>query len=104
MTNLILNIVVLLVIAAGAWWLTGNDKTAGGESKRDLHFTRALRCVAVVFLAAAFLWFIEQPNMGFAGIPFLIILPMSIAIVLRSSLSELFTHGLLHFMELIAAR
>jgi thioredoxin-like negative regulator of GroEL len=96
---IVLNTVVLALVATGAWWLTGIDKTAGGESKRSRHFTRALRCVAVLFLAAVFIWFVEQPGMGFAGIPFLIIIPVSIALLLRSSVSELFTHGFLRFLD-----
>ena len=88
---LLLNIGVLAFVAGGAWWLTGIDNTVSGESKRDCHFTRTLRCVAVSFLAAVFIWFVEQPGMGFAGIPFLLIIPVSIALILRSSVSELFT-------------
>ncbi len=96
---IVLNIVVLALVAVGAWWLTGIDKTVSSESKRNRHLTRALRCVAVLFLAAVFVWFVEQPGMGFAGIPFLIIIPVSIALLLRSSVSELFTHGFLRFMD-----
>ncbi len=93
------NIGVLALVAGGAWWLTGIDKTTGGESKRNRHFTRALRCVAVLLLTAVFVWFVEQPGMGFAGIPFLIIIPVSIALILRSSVSELFTHGFLRLVD-----
>ena len=96
---ILLNIGVLALVAGGAWWLTGRDKTAGGESKRGHYFTRALRCVAVWFLAAVFVWFVEQPGMGFAGIPFLIILPVSIALILRSSVSELLAHGFLRLID-----
>lgn len=94
-----LNLVILLLIGAGVWWLTGIDKTVSGEGKRDRHFFRALRCVAVVFLAWAFLWFIEQPDMGYGGIPFLIILPVSIALVLRSPLAEFFSGGFLRLLD-----
>src|ERR1017187_8999910 len=86
---ILLNIGVLALVAWGAWWLTGIDKTVSGESKSSHHFTRALRCIAVLFLAAVFIWFVEQPGMGYGGIPFLIIIPLSIAIVLRSAVSEL---------------
>ena len=34
---------VLAAVAGGTWWLTGIDKTPGGESKRNHHLTRALR-------------------------------------------------------------
>jgi hypothetical protein len=53
----------------------------------------------VVFLAAVFVWFVEQPGMGFAGIPFLLIIPVSIALILRSSVSELFTHGFIRLLD-----
>jgi hypothetical protein len=94
-----LNVGVLAMIGAGLWWLTGIDKTAGGESKRSHHFTRALRCVAVVFLSAAFGWCIEDPGLGAGAIPFVIIIPVSIALILRSSIAELFTHGFLGFLD-----
>src|ERR1035438_4396613 len=93
------NIIVLVLVGAGAWWLTGLDKTVSGESKRGHHFTRALRCGAVLFLAAAFVWFIEDPGLGYGGIPFLIIIPVSVALVLRSAVSELFTHGFLRLVD-----
>jgi tetratricopeptide (TPR) repeat protein len=96
---ILLNIGVLVFVAGGAWWLTGIDKTAGGESKRSRYFSRALRCLVILFLAAGFLWFIEQPNLGLGGIPFLLILPVSIALVLRSSVSELFAHGFLQLLD-----
>jgi hypothetical protein len=93
-----LNLGLLALIGTGAWWLTGVDKTPGGESKRSHHFTRALRCIAVIFLSWAFIWFIENPGLGAGGIPFLIIIPVSIALVLRSSAAEVFAGG---FMRLI---
>jgi tetratricopeptide (TPR) repeat protein len=96
---ILLNIGVLAGTALGTWWLTGIDKTVSGESKRDRHLTRAVRCVAVSFLAAVYVWFVEQPGMGFAGIPFLLIIPVSIALILRSSVSELFTHGFIRFLD-----
>ncbi|HUC86017.1 MAG TPA: tetratricopeptide repeat protein [Candidatus Acidoferrales bacterium] len=92
------NIIILAVIAAGTWWLTGFDKTAGGESKRGHHLTRALRCIAVVFLSMVFVWFLEAPP-GPGGIPILIITPLCIAIVLRSSLSEVLAHGFVGLVD-----
>ena len=96
---ILLNIGVLALVAGLTWWLTGIDKTMGGESKRDRRLSRAVRCVAVLFLVAVFLGFAEQSSPGLAGIPVLLIVPVSIALVLRSSLSELFTHGLLRFLD-----
>jgi tetratricopeptide (TPR) repeat protein len=93
-----LNIGILAVIALGVWWLTGIDKNVSGESKRDRHFSRALRCGAVVFLVAAFLWLVEG-DMGYGGIPLLLIIPVSIALLLRSSLSELFAGGFLQLID-----
>jgi len=92
-----LNIGILVIVALGAWWLTGLDKSFNGESKRDRHFTRALRTVAVVFLIAGFLWTVED-DLGYGGVPLLLIIPVSIALLLRSSISELFAGG---FMRLI---
>jgi hypothetical protein len=92
------HIAILTAVAAGTWWLTGLDKTAAGESKRDHYLTRALRCGAVVFLSWIFLWILESPaNPG--QIPLLIIVPMSMAIVLRSALSEVFTHGFMRWLD-----
>ena len=88
---------ILLLLGAGTWWLTGVDNTVGGESKRDHHLTRAVRCVAVVFLSAIFIGALGQS--GFAVIPVLIIVPLSIALVLRSSLAEVFTHGFLGLVD-----
>jgi tetratricopeptide (TPR) repeat protein len=96
---ILLNIALLTGIALGAWWLTGRDKTFGGESKHSHHLTRAIRTVVVVFLSAALLWFAEAPDFGFGGIPILIILPMCMALVLRSSLSEVFAHGFLTMID-----
>ena len=96
---ILFNIALLTGIALGTWLLTGRDKTFGGESKHSHHLTRAIRTIAVVFLSAAFIWFAEAPGFGYGGIPILIILPMGIALVLRSSLSEVFTHGFLGMID-----
>jgi hypothetical protein len=96
---ILLNIVVLVVAAGGTWCLTGLDKTAGGESKRNHHLTRALRCVAVVFLVALFLSTLGAGGLSVNSIPVLLISPVGIALVLRSSLSELFTHGFIGLLD-----
>jgi hypothetical protein len=93
-----LNIGIVVVCALGVWWLTGLDKSFSGESKRDRHFTRALRCGAVVFLVAVFLWLVEG-DLGYGGIPLLLIIPVSIALLLRSSVSELFAGGFLRLVD-----
>jgi tetratricopeptide (TPR) repeat protein len=92
------NIAILLAVATGVWWLTGLDKTTSGETKRGHYLTRALRCVAIVFLVAVFLWFIRGGG-GAAAAVLLLIIPVSIALVLRSSLAEVFSHGLLRLMD-----
>lgn len=92
------NIAVLVLVAAGTWWLGGVDRTSGGESKRDHHLTRALRCLAVVFFAALFLLAIEL-NLGYFAIPLLMIAPISIALILRSSLAEIGAHGFLRGID-----
>lgn len=96
---LYLNLAVLAVIGAMTWWLTGLDKTAGGESKRSHYFTRTLRCLGVVFLFACMLGLAQLPGIGIGGMPVLIIFPVGIALLLRSSIAELFTHGFLRMID-----
>ena len=95
---ILLNIIVLVVVALGAWWLTGIDKNVSGESKRDRYFFRAVRCVIVLFLVAVLLWVAEQPASP-GGVLMLLIVPTSIALMLRSSIAEFFTHGFLRFLD-----
>jgi len=78
---LLVKLAILALFGWGTWWLTGIDKTPAGESKRDHHLTRALRCVGVVFFSMSLLWFMS--------IPTLMIAPICIAIILRGSLSEI---------------
>ena len=94
-----LNPGLLALIGTGAWWLTGIDKTVSGESKRSHYLTRALRCAAVLFLSAMFIEVVENPGLGAAAIPFLIVLPLSIALVLRSAVSELFAGGFFRLLD-----
>ena len=92
------NIGVLTAIAAGVWWLTGLDKTAAGESKRGHYLTRALRCLVIILLVTVFLWFIQGGG-GVGGVVFLLIIPVAIALVLRSSLAEVFSQGFLRVVD-----
>jgi hypothetical protein len=95
---ILVNILVLAVIAAGVWWLTGMDKTWGGESKRGHHLTRALRSIGVVLLAAALITVIESPASP-GAIPLLLIAPAGIGLLLRSPISEVFTHGFMRVLD-----
>jgi len=94
---LLLNIVILTVIAVVLWFITGKDKTISGESKRDRHLTRAIRCVIALFLLLAVLWAAENPCPE--GVPILVIAPVCFALVMRSAISELFTHGFLGLLD-----
>ena len=96
---ILINLAILLLVAVGAWWLTGFDKTAGGESKRTHYVFRTIRCAAIVWLAGVFLWFIEDRSGGMGGAVLLMIIPPSLALLLRSSISELFTHGFLRLVD-----
>jgi tetratricopeptide (TPR) repeat protein len=96
---ILLNIGVLVLVAWGAWWLTGFDKTPGGESKRTHYFSRTIRCIAIVWLAGVFLWFMEDRNGGMGGAVLLLIIPPALALLLRSSLAELLTHGFLRLID-----
>lgn len=84
------NMAVLLVVAAVTWWLTGLDKNYAGESKRGRRVTRMLRTVAVMFLV----WL-----MMVGGVVVLLFAPVAMALLLRSSLSEIFAGGFLRLLD-----
>jgi thioredoxin-like negative regulator of GroEL len=91
--KILLDIVVLAAIALGTWWLTGFDKTAGGESKRGHHLSRAIRCVVVVFLSGILVC------SGLINMHIVIFIAFGIALALLSPLSELFTQGFLRMVD-----
>ncbi|HSY17045.1 MAG TPA: tetratricopeptide repeat protein [Candidatus Acidoferrales bacterium] len=95
---LLLNLAILAVIGAIVWWLTGYDKTVSGESKRGMYEARALRCLLVLFAVAVMLW-VSEGGGGYAGGVLLLIFPVCIALLLRSCLSEIFTHGFLRMAD-----
>jgi len=95
---LLINLAILTAIGGFVWWLTGHDKSVTGESKRGRHLTRAIRCILVVSLMAVMLWAAEEPP-SLAMMPILVIVPVCIALVLRSSVSEIFAHGFLRFLD-----
>jgi len=98
MSLLLINLVILALIAAGTWWLTGKDVSWGGESKQTHRLSRALRCVGVVFFSFVGLHLLEG-QLSPAEIPLLIIAPTCIAYILRSALSEIWTHGFLRLLD-----
>jgi thioredoxin-like negative regulator of GroEL len=94
------NLAILAAIGLGTWWLTGYDKTASGESKRGHYLTRALRCMGVLFLSAILLLLFNLPGLAsFASLRVVIFVATCIGFILRSSISELFTHGVLQLMD-----
>jgi hypothetical protein len=93
-----LNLGILAAVALGVWWLTGHDKSWDGQSKRDRHLTRALRTVGVVFLFSLLLWAAENGG-GPEDAPLMIIIPVGIALILRSSISEVFAGGFVRFLD-----
>src|ERR1700733_9462173 len=93
------NLAILALIALGTWWLTGFDKTISGESKQSHYFTRMLRCGVLLLLSALFIWVVETPGSESFGLPVLIVTTVLIALVLRSSLSEIFAHGFASFLD-----
>lgn len=97
--KILIDVGVLAVVGAGTWFLTGLDKTDGGESKRAHHFTRILRCVGILFLTAIVLGVLEQGQLVLSDGPILIIVPVLMAFLLRSSVSELFTHGFIGLLD-----
>jgi hypothetical protein len=90
---------VLALVAVGAWWLTGLDKAAGGESKRTHYAFRTIRCAAILWLAGMFLWLIEDRGGGPGDVALLLIIPPALALLLRSSVAEGLTHGLLQLID-----
>ena len=94
---LLLEILVLAGLAIGVWFLTGYDKTMGGESLRDRHFLRLLRTGAVVFLLAMGLPIAQSG--GELGALYLMAVPFGIALLLRSCLSEILAHGFLRLAD-----
>ena len=95
---ILLNIGILAPLALVVWWLTGKDKSWDGQSKRDRHFTRSLRTVGVVFLSYILLLTAEGDS-GPASAPLMIIIPVGIALILRSSISEVFAGGFMRFLD-----
>jgi len=82
--------IVLLIMAALIWWLTGLDKGWDGHSKRSHHFTRALRTLGVVFCV----WLMQV-----GGPIMLLSAPLTIALLLRSSISEIFSGGFMRMID-----
>jgi tetratricopeptide (TPR) repeat protein len=80
----------LAAVGLFIWWLTGRDKSYSGESKQGRHFARILRALAVVFL----LWL-----MLVGGVVVLLFAPLAIALVLRSSISEICAGGFLRMVD-----
>lgn len=96
---ILLNIGVLALVAWGTWWLTGLDKTVGGESTRTHYVSRTIRCAAIVWLAGVFLWFMEDRGGGYGGVVLLLIIPPSLALLLRSAIAEIFTQRFLQLVD-----
>ena len=82
---IILNIILLSVAAAIAWWLSGFDSKVTGENKKAHLTRRILRCVVSFVLAVIF--FSEPSILG------LLVLPVSIGLLWCGCLSELFSRG-----------
>ena len=87
------NLIILAVMGAGVWWLTGFDKdfdwSFDGLGKKR-YLPRILRTVGVWLCIAVLLWAAEN-RVGYIGIPLLLICPITLALLLRSSVSEAVT-------------
>ena len=86
-----LNLIVLVAAGLFVWWLTGHDKNISGESKRDNYSYRVARTLGVVLLLALLLWFPSPLT--------LLTVPVFIALLLRSCISEIGAHGFLGFLD-----
>jgi hypothetical protein len=96
---ILLNIGILAVVGAVVWWLTGADTGFSAAGDRNRFLPRALRSAIVLFLFAVFLWFAEGGGDGAGGIPLLLIIPVSIALLLRNSIAERFSHGFIRLLD-----
>jgi tetratricopeptide (TPR) repeat protein len=88
---IILNIILLSVAAAIAWWLSGFDSRVTGENTKADLTLRILRCVVSFVLATIF--FSEPSILG------LLVLPVSIGLLWCGCLSELLSHGFRRLMD-----
>jgi tetratricopeptide (TPR) repeat protein len=82
---MILNIILLLVAAAIAWWLSGFDPQVTGENKKADLTRRILRCTVSFVLAAIF--FSEPSILG------ILVIPVSIGLLWCGCISELGARG-----------
>ena len=97
--RIVINLGILALIGAATWWLTGFDKNWAGESKSSHHLTRALRCVGVLFLSILLLVLVQTPGASLGESHLIIVIAVGIGLILRSPLSEVFTHGFLGFLD-----
>jgi tetratricopeptide (TPR) repeat protein len=89
---IVLNIILLTIAAAIAWWLSGFDSRVTGESKKADFIRRILRCAATFLLA----WIFFASNAvgtGYDFIPLILIVPTSLGLLWCNPLGELLSHG-----------
>ena len=82
--NTVTTVVVIALLMAGAWWLSGYDSQVTGENKKDDLIRRAIRCGIT-----ALLLFLATLNPYFA-----IFIFVALAILWASCLAEFFSHRL----------
>jgi tetratricopeptide (TPR) repeat protein len=95
---MILKIILLLIAAAIAWWLSGVDLQNADEDRRRNLIRRILRCLATIFFAVC-LFGINAIGVGYLFIPVLLVAPISIALIWRAPLADLFTRGFLGLVD-----
>ena len=84
-----LNIIILALTGAGAWWLTGFDRGFDGQGRIGRYVRRVIRTVLALLVVSVLLWAAET-HIGPWAIPILIICPIALALLLRSSVAEVF--------------
>src|SRR5512146_1700932 len=84
-------VILVAVLLAGAWWLSGYDSRVTGENKTEDLIRRVIRCVITRLLIL-----LTTLNPYFAIFIFL-----ALAVLWASSIAELFTHRLHNVVDLM---
>jgi tetratricopeptide (TPR) repeat protein len=89
---LLANIILFLAAAAIAWWLSGFDSRVTGENNKSDLIRRILRC-SVTFILAGIFFGGSPIKSGYAFIPLIMIIPVSLGLLWCNPLGELLSHG-----------
>ena len=89
-------IVLVLLALAAAWWLSGYDPALTSDNKTTGYIRRILRCLVTVILVGLF--FGLRPT-GYWFVAVILVIPLSIAVLWQSCLSEWWSNGFIRLIE-----